>query len=309
MLLDESTVLASEIDSLGHMNVRFYMTRMERANQKLLADLNLSSELLANSFVRRTDTYTRFRAEQFEGATLHTIGGVLDVTEGGMRSYVEIRNAELDQSAATFIVTTSLIDQKSRSPQPFPLVTNSGLMTEVPEYAQPRTLALERTGTEVTLDELLAAIPDEELGSVHRGRYDTTIEEGDVDSEGWLRPDAELMFLPFSKMAEQTGVQHGPPVFNTEDGRRVGWAVMETRTQTLGQPKLGDHLQYFNADVALEKKSRVTRRWSFNSQTGQIVGMSDTVGICIDLDARKAIDWPEELRTEIMARIQPQLGS
>ena len=79
MLLDESVVQASEIDSLGHMNVRFYMERMERANRKLLSGLELPSDLLETSFVRRTDTYTRFRAEQFEGATLHTVGGVLEV--------------------------------------------------------------------------------------------------------------------------------------------------------------------------------------------------------------------------------------
>ena len=36
MLLDESKVLAEEIDSLGHMNVRFYMERKERANRKFL---------------------------------------------------------------------------------------------------------------------------------------------------------------------------------------------------------------------------------------------------------------------------------
>ena len=308
MLLDESKVLAEEIDSLGHMNVRFYMERMERANRKLLSDLELPSELMAKSFVRRTDTYTRFRAEQFEGSTLHTVGGILDVTEGGMRSYVEIRNPDLEQSAATFIVTTGLIDRKTRVQQPFPLVSNAALETKVPDYAQPRTLSLGLPQTDVTFDDLIAAIPDEDLGSVHRGRYDTTVEEGDVDQEGWLKPDAELMFLPFSKMAAQTGVQHGPPVFETESGQRVGWAVMETRTQTLGQPKLGDHLQYFNADVALEKKSRVTRRWAFNSGTGQLVGMSDTVGICIDLDARKAIDWPDELRVEIEAKMQPQFA-
>ena len=36
--LHETTVLPEEIDSLGHMNVRYYMARMERANRILLQD-------------------------------------------------------------------------------------------------------------------------------------------------------------------------------------------------------------------------------------------------------------------------------
>ena len=39
-LLGESTVGAEEIDSLGHMNVRYYMARMEKANRILIDQLS-----------------------------------------------------------------------------------------------------------------------------------------------------------------------------------------------------------------------------------------------------------------------------
>lgn len=308
--LHETTVSAEEIDSLGHMNVRYYMTRMERANRVLLDGLNLPADLLASSFLRRTDTYTRFRREQFEGATLHTLGGILALTEGGMQSYIEIRNPTTEEVAATFIVTTALIDQASRTALPFPAAAwdAAAQQIKVPRFARPRSLSLGPVNTHVTLEDLQNQIPEVEGGGMMSGRREATIEADDVDAHGWLKEEIELMFLPFAKLAAQTNVQQGPPVFHTSNGQRVGWAVMETRTQTFAQPRLNDVIAYFSADLRIEEKSRLSRRWALNRASGQLLGMSDTVGVCIDLDARRAVPWPEELRAQIERYQQPQLA-
>lgn len=313
-LLHESRVLPEEIDSLGHMNVRFYMARMETANQTLINQLGLGSPAPGqpselSPYLRRIDTYTRFKNEQFEGAPLHTLGGVLDVNANGMRSYVEIRNPEHDKVAATFIVTTQLTDAASRQPVPFP-ETNAADIDHitVPDYAAPRSLSLAAVKTDVTLEQLDAVIPDVEGTGMMSGRRQTLVEASDVDKDGWLRKDLEVMFLPFTKMVLEDGVPHGPPVFTTKAGQRVGWAVMETRNLLYGQPRLGDELSYFNTDLALHEKSRLSRRWAFNTNTGALMGISDTVGLCIDLDARRAIAWPDEIRTLIEQHQQPQLA-
>lgn len=308
--LHETIVLPEEIDSLGHMNVRYYMARMERANRILLEELNIPADTMARSFLRRTDTYTRFRREQFEGATLHTLGGILALTEGGMQSYIEIRNPQTEDVAATFIVTTALIDQASRSPLAFPATVRDRAAhpIEVPRFAKPRSLSLGPVNTNITLQDLQTQIPDVEGGGMMSGKREATIEADDVDADGWLKEDIELMFLPFARLAAQTGEQQGPPVFHTSNGLRVGWAVMETRTQTFAQPRLGDDIAYFSADLKIEDKSRLSRRWALDRGTGQLLGMSDTVGVCIDLDARRAIPWPEELRKQIERYQQPQLA-
>ena len=75
--LHTSRVLPQEIDGLGHMNVRYYLARMETANRTLIDGLHLDAEALGTDFLRRVDTYTRFKREQFEGATLHTLGAVI----------------------------------------------------------------------------------------------------------------------------------------------------------------------------------------------------------------------------------------
>ncbi len=311
-LLGESTVGAEEIDSLGHMNVRYYMARMEKANRILIDQLSEEATSEAGDvLLRRTDTYTRFRREQFRDATLHTVGGVLALNEGGMASYVEIRNPDRDEVAATFIVTTARIDRSSRTILPFAPATDAAATLQyidIPRYARPRSLDMGPVKTDITLAELEACIPEIEGGGMMSGRRNTLVEDADVDSEGWLREDTELMFLPFAKLAQEQQTTQGPPVFNTAEGLRVGWAVIETRTLQYAQPRLGDRLAYFSADLRLEQKSRLSRRWAYNTDTGQMLGISDTVGVCIDLDARRAIDWPDELRDTIQQHLQPQLA-
>ncbi|MEM7311444.1 MAG: acyl-ACP thioesterase [Planctomycetota bacterium] len=308
-LLHESTVLPEEIDSLGHMNVRFYMKRMEQANRAILAKLGIDEEeMLAGRFLRCTDTYTRFRSEQFEGATLHALGGLLESAEGGMRSYVEITNPDTEDVAATFIVTTALIDSATRHVVPLRMPEASAARVEIPGFARPRSLSLDAVNTEVSLEELDARIPSVEGGGMGSGRVESTIEQSDVDEAGWLREDVELMFLPFVKMAQEAGVKLGPPVFEAADGRRIGWAVMETRTLNFGQPRLGDPIAHFSADVALEEKARTSRRWALDRRTGQLLGIHDIVGICIDLEARRAVPWPDDLRRQIAPQLQPDLA-
>lgn len=301
-LLQESQVKSEEIDSLGHMNVRYYMSRMEKANSDMMAQLGLPG---SSAFLRRTDTYTRFMREQFEGATLQTYGQVLAVTEGGLQTHVEVRNEAKEQTAAVFVVTTSLIDQDTRETLPVPGgLTVAG--AKLPSYAAPRTLSLDPVRSRVALEDLDDCIEEVEGGGMMSGKRSATIEADDVDSDGWVREDIELMFLPFARMAAREQVQ-GPPVFHTQDGRRVGWAVMETRNVRFGQARLGDEIVYFSADVSLEEKSRISRRWAFDRSGAGLLGISDSVGVCIDLEARRAVPWPDDLRAMIERHLQPGL--
>ena len=310
-VLQESVVQSDEIDSLGHMNVRYYVSRMEQANRQLIELSGVSEHVLQRGLLLRVDTYTRFWREQFEGAPLHTLGGVLELGEGGIRTYLEVRNAASEEVAATFVVTTALFDHDTRKPLALPARADEldpDLLVTIPRYAQPRSLSLGPVRRDLPLQQLEESIPEVEGGGMMSGRRQAVIEPEDVDTNGWLKEDVELMFLPFAKQARQEGGQMGPPVFYTADGRRVGWAVMETRTLTFAYPRLGDTLAYFSADLTLEARSRLSRRWAFNRDSGRLLGISDTVGVCIDLQARRAIEWPDELRSQIEQYLQPQLA-
>ena len=84
--------------------------------------------------------------------------------------------------------------------------------------------------------------------------------------------------------------------------------MMETRTVRYEQPRLGDHVRYFGADLSVSDKSRHSRRWALNATTGALLGISDSVGVCIDLNARRAIEVPEELRGDMSRHHLPQLA-
>ncbi len=305
--LHESMVRADEIDSLGHLNVRHYLERMDAGIEVLLADL----ERPAGAVLRRVDTYSRFRREQFEGATLEVRGGVLELGEQGLRSFIEIRNPARDEVAACFVAATQLVDPVRQEVLGFPsafVVPQAQLLEDIPRHGQPRTISLVPPRVDLSIEVLDDLIPDAEEGAVMTGKYFADVLAEDVDANGWLKEDIEVMFLPFHRAVQSGGARPGPPVFETGDGLRVGLAMMETRTIRYHQARLGDRVRYFGADLAMSGKSRHSRRWAFAEQTGALLGISDSVGVCIDLDARRAIDMPEEMRSAMSRHLLPELA-
>ena len=313
-LLQETRVLDSEIDSLGHMNVRHYLERMGAGNHKLLQQLGLDLTQVEGSgcFVRLADTYTRYRREQFAGANLHTMGGVLEVNEQGMRSYIELRNPDTEDVAACFVTTNQLIERSSQEARPLPRMNMDRadeLSVEIPRYGAPRSLTLTPPDSSITAEELATLIPDTDEEATMIGRRTIRIEEDEVDAHGWLREDLDIMFLPFMREMKKTGRPPGPPVFNTRSGKRIGQAMMETRMLRYAQPRLGDEVDYYGAYVGLTDKSRQTRRWGFNRATGQLLSINDSVGVLIDLDARRAMTMPEDMRESLQTHYLPQLAN
>ena len=62
------------------------------------------------------------------------------------------------------------------------------------------------------------------------------------------------------------------------------------------------------ADVAFGDKWRQSRRWMFVKDSGLLLGVSDSVGVCIDLDARRAISIPADMREAIQANLHPEFA-
>ena len=110
---DTAEVKPEEIDGLGHMNVRFYMERAQRANRLLLAELGVGADEGEAPGVRatQTDTYVRYQREQFQGQVLSVNGGVLEATPTGLRAFYELANPARGEIAATFIIVTALTDR------------------------------------------------------------------------------------------------------------------------------------------------------------------------------------------------------
>ncbi|MEM7018031.1 MAG: thioesterase family protein [Pseudomonadota bacterium] len=308
-LLHDSVVTAAEIDSLGHLNVRFYVRRVAEASRILLQQHGI--ELQPGQSLRRVDTYNRFHREQFEGAPLHTLGGFIASESGNaINAYFEIRNPESDVVAATFIVTNQIVDDDD---QPIPdtqavqsVLQNAPIIT-VPEYGAPRSLSLKPPSI-VTMAEIDQAVGDTPPGMMS-GRRENAVHAEHCNSQGRLRDDMDLMaVLHPLDAAKKQDEKMGPPIMRDAQGRRFSWAMLETRSVMWHRPMLGDQLLSIGADIASAEKWRQSRRWMFVKDTGLLLGVSDSLGICIDLDARKAITIPEDVREEIDQNSLPQFA-
>lgn len=305
--LHRSPVLDSEIDSLGHMNVRYYLTRVDRAHANLLGHFGLAGAVPAGAFMRRYDTYSRFRREQFAGAELTVVGGVLEITADHVRCYFEIRNPARDEIAATFVTAGAFIDAASQQRLPIPeglVRVNEEYGVRLPEHGRPRSLSLEPPPTDLGLAELDRRIGHDAGEGMMSGRREGVIDAADCDASGRLREGTDPMFA----MHRGGRQSFGPPVMKTDEGHRFGWAMIETRALVLALPSAGDRLVSLGADVGLGERWRQSRRWTFLKESGVLISVNDTVGIALDLDQRHSIPIPGKIRASIERSFAPDLA-
>ena len=316
-VLHESTVQPEEIDSLGHMNVRYYMTRVDQANRVMLAEIGIQEA--SGRVIRRLDTYTRFHREQFAGATLHTLGGLIAI-EGADESrevngYFEIRNPDNNQVAASFILRSCLIDVSSQ--QVLDITANSANSANkdntseysvlVPEHGMPRSLSL-NDPARISLEELEAVVGDDPTPGMMSGRRKNVVHADDCDTDGRLREEVDLMFVLHRPTTGDENELGGPPVMRDSEGRRYSWAMIETRSVVWHRPMEGEIVLSIGADIANGEKWRQSRRWMFAEKTGLLLGISDSVGLCIDLDARRSIPMPLDVIEAIERTSLPQFA-
>ena len=312
-VLHESTVQPEEIDALGHMNVRYYMTRVDQANRSMLAEMGIQEE--PGKAIRRLDTYTRFHREQFAGATLHTLGGLIAVAGSDesreVNGYFEIRNPDNNQVAASFILRSCLIDVSSQ--QVLDITANSvnndtsEYRVLVPEHGMPRSLSL-NDPARISLEELEAVVGDDPTPGMMSGRRKNVVHADDCDSDGRLREEVDLMFVLHRPTTGEENEPGGPPVMRDSEGRRYSWAMIETRNVVWHRPMAGEIVLSIGADIANGEKWRQSRRWMFAEETGLLLGISDSVGLCIDLDARRSIPMPLDVIEAIERTSLPQFA-
>jgi len=309
-LLTKSEVKPDEIDHLGHMNVRFYSSRAQEANQALMASFGLEAGALAARGARlaQTDTYCRYHREQFQGATLAVKGGVLSAAPDALSLYFELDNDAKGETAATFIIKAQLIDPATRAPLEIPAAAVAAArraIVELPEYGRPRTVDLAPPRLDLAFEELAARLAEDDGDPMSR-RVERLIEADECDAHGFLDDAQDAMFGMFRRARMGDEQTFGPMTFVSQAGQRLGWASMETRSVRIAQPRAGDRLCSIGAEIGLHAKVRHSRRWMFNVMTGALISMNDNVNVALDLDARRSIEIPAELRSQLQRRHVPE---
>jgi acyl-CoA thioesterase FadM len=289
-IVHRSTVTDDQIDALGHMNVRWYGVNADAATKALLARAEL---VRPGQALRTFDLYTRHHREQLAGARLAVRSGVLALTPRVATLYHELFNEDTEVLAATFVRRVSPVD-------PGGAFAHDHVATvEVPEHGRPRSVPVD--------DDPLADAPSVEL-LLERElamRHPRLVGEGDVGPDGEVEPDRlqELLWggEPIDK---RPWVMHhvGP------DGHRVNMAVMESRMVVGRAPRLGDRIQAFGATIAVGDKTTSRRQWVMDLVSGTPFLVSTSVGVALDLDARRATSLPPAMREEAQRNLQPDLA-
>jgi acyl-CoA thioester hydrolase len=320
--LDTSDIKAPEIDGLGHMNVRYYMERAQRANRVLLKELGLKDLAKGDIRLIQPDSYTRYHREQFVGSTLTVNGGVLSADARELSAFFELTNPAKGQIAATFILVTSLIDGATGETIAIPAAIRAAAnaqAVELPEYGRPRTIDMATPRTDLAYEIVAARLADDPSDPMGR-KTEWTVPAEACDAHGFMIDNSAMMFggprgpapaereerAPGERGGE--GMGRGPMTFRGDEGHRLGWASLETRNVRVSQARAGDVLCSVGAEIGLHAKVRHSRRWLFNVTSGQLVSLNDNVAIALDLDARRPIDIPQTIRTQLEARHVPEFA-
>jgi len=298
------------------MNVRFYMERAQRANNVLMESFGLTPaacKALGARLVQH-DSYTRYHREQFKGSRLVVRGGVLSADRDGLSLYFEVANDEKQQIAATFIINASLFERATRRRLPLPdaaVARAAARLIEAPEHGRPRSVDLGPPRLDVRFEDLAERLADDHGDPMSR-RMERVIEAADCDEFGFLADSQDMMFgtlrMPRPPREGEGEPHWGPMTFTSDEGHRFGWASMETRTVRVAQPRAGDTLCSIGAEIALHGKARHSRRWIFNTTTGELVSLNDNVSVALDLDARRSIQIPTKVRSQLERRHFPEFA-
>lgn len=253
-----SEVTADQIDQLGHMNVRFYGANAMAATGVMRKVLGVAPAAPV------VDIHTRHHHEQLLGSRLEVVSGAVAV-DGRLGLYHELRNADTEQLAATFV---HVVDVPSPA---LPVQT-------IPAHGRPRSLDM--TVDPITCAPTLAALRELAL-EIRPPRA--------LDEEITPATAAGLIWGGLPTEAEQHDwIEKGP------QGERMAWATMESRLRIARLPNPGTTIQSFGATTAVARKTTRSTRWVLDLERGDVLVAFDVVNLAFDVDARRAMHVPDD---------------
>lgn len=211
-----------------------------------------------------------------------------------MTLYQEVLPLAASHVSATLITKVALRDVETGADRDFPetvIEKAKALLTNIPDYANPRTLSLD---IDVSGSDQAAAIR-----SGHLDVCVATIRSDQVDELGHLYPEQYIGHIS-DGIGNLFGLlTKGPDeaIYERSDG--IGGAALEYRFQFLKRARVGDALKVWSAPVRLQEKTWVLEHVIVNGETGETFVRANSVHISFDLKTRKSIPVPDLLRRGI----------
>ncbi|MFP3945204.1 MAG: acyl-CoA thioesterase, partial [Alphaproteobacteria bacterium] len=278
-----------ECDEMGHMNVQFYMAKLDEGLHHLRAALDMPPATAASGLaLRAANVHVRFLAEQRASDTLVIRGGVAEADEDGLTVYSEMINPAAERVAATFRTRLEAWDRKANAPAPVPpdvLTRAREFRCDIPGHGQARGVPAEPALPGFTLDEAFRL----GLIEIYRG----TVMPGHCDVYGWnalqhyagrVSDGAPHLWLALG-LDRQKMLEFGHGVAVVEFSWRHGAPLESGRTVVAASGVLGTG-----------RKTVTLRHCLFDGKSGAAIGVSEAVAVALDLEARRAVELREEER-------------
>lgn len=275
-----------DCDEMGHMNVRFYIVRAMEGLTGMAAELCLPHAFTpyANATLLVKEHHVRFLREAHAGATLHMLGGVIEITDTEAKVLQLLVHSATGELAATFQTTVVHATPREGEVFPWPKITlerAKALMVEVPEKARARSIDLTPFTPTASLERADAlGLKRIGLGALSPAECDVFGRMRAEQFIGRVSDGINSFISPFRDMIVDHA-DHKPT--------RFGGAVLEYRLVYLRWPFAGDRVELRSGLIGSDPRTMRMAHWMLDPATGEALGTSEAVAVTFDLDARKAV--------------------
>jgi len=295
-----------ECDEMGHMNVRFYVSKCREGLDNFACLLGLSPAWLRDNGAELVaiDQHIRFVREFHGGHDLSIAGGVLAQSETDFRFYQEIRHMDgtVGASVISLVELRDVATQERLQLPDFALGNLADQFATIAKGLGPRSVAFDgfiAGGAKSTAEEI--GMVSVSLGSVTQGMVDAN---GHLNAEGYIGrvSDGIGHFMRGLRAPSSAHSDSGAP-------RAIGGAAVEYRLRYHARPKCGDVVAVYAGLIDVGSSVFDVSHWTVNAETGAPICSSRAIALSLDLEARKAIRIPEELRSLLQGRCLAGLKS
>lgn len=294
-----SSVNEWECDQMGHLNVRHYFGRANEGLSLLFSELGLGHARLEQEglALRALDQHVRFQREMRPGTAYSVRAGVVSSTSDVVRTYQEITARQNGELSATFMSELGLYRVESGARQPFPAqlsTLSQPIRSEIPPHGAARGIARDQPQPPFTRSQAI------DRGLI--GAFLGPVRAEECDADGLMRESGMMAKVADGMPHFFIAIRDRPRT----DG--IGGAALEYRFVFRRWPRLGDIVEVRSGLKALAAKTYQICHYMFDVETGACLASAEAVAVSFDLQTRKSVEIPPDLRAAIHEQLIPDLA-